>query len=154
PARATRPLSSRTRSTYARCTSSSSRRRSCRTKPPEDPLHQAVEPVVQNEEVQAEEDRRQDDDDGCRVYLFLCRPRDAFELVAYFTEEQTRVLDAAARGLFHSVERRCVIDSHLCLLLVGPHPHSLAELTLSLGLERRLSASRYARARPPRPPHS
>src|SRR3977135_274248 len=110
-AEATRPPSSRTPSRCARCTSSCraaetpSTAPSCRPKAPEDPLHQAVHAEVEHEQVQPEEERREDHDDGRRVDFLARRPGDALELVAHLTQEQPRALDTPAGGLSHGLKR-------------------------------------------------
>src|SRR5439155_26887195 len=67
---------------------------------PEDPFHQTQQDLIEREQIQAKQDRSDDDDDGCRVHLFLRRPRHPLQLVSDLAKEQPHALDAAARRLF------------------------------------------------------
>src|SRR3954469_1261290 len=71
---------------------------SCPTKAPDDPLDEAVDPVIEDEQVHAEEHRHQNHDHGRRVHLGLARPRDALQLVAHLTDKEAHAFEAAARS--------------------------------------------------------
>ena len=66
-------------------------------KRPEEPLHDAIERVVHQRQVDPEEHRRQNHDHRRGVDLFLRRPGHALQLVAHLAEKQPRPLEPAAR---------------------------------------------------------
>src|SRR5262249_28243700 len=106
--RATPSPCSRTPSRCGRCTSFSSPFRSPPSCPHTELAHgpddQAVDAEVEDEQIQAEEDRHENHDDGRRVDLFLRRPRDALQLVTDFAQEQTGLLELVARRSLEVVE--------------------------------------------------
>ena len=81
----------------------------------EDPLHDAVDAVVEHEQIQAEEDRHQDDDHRRRVDFLLRRPGDALQLVAHLAQEQAHPLERGRRPP----------PSRLSSVVVVSHPTTL-----------------------------
>src|SRR4029453_13986822 len=100
-------------------------RRSCPTELTEDPLHQVVQPDVENEKIQAEKQRRQNDDHRRRIDLLLRRPRHTFQLVTNLAEKKPRTSEAANARFLDGVK----------LVGHGPWPLLLAKLAGQEGIE-------------------
>src|SRR5215203_38737 len=118
----------------------------CRPEGPEDPCHQRIQHEVDAVKVDAEDDRRQDDDDRGGIHFLAARPRHAPHFVADFGEEPARPAHPAGHALPRAAAERVVVLRHsggFHLLfrsrspLRGDYPPALASSSLhSLALRR------------------